>query len=253
MPAATRKKKGSPAAADSAETVSEETVPAPEGAEEEIVETELEVSGGTLEVTQLAAAQAVQAKAQESAAAAAEQVKAAKAAKDAADAGLAAAEDQEKAVADKAVQYDKWVAYVEDDSNDDEVQLARYWKLIEREDKKRADAANSAREIRLDSLRRADIVRQDKRDAAQSAQIADLRKELDVLRNGENKDEEPAFRDFAARALDNQYGELRQNDPLKVFQNEPKLQSYDSLSGSGRDTCYDRSAQRAADQMAGSC
>ena len=209
MPAATRKKKGSPAAADSAETVSGETVPAPEGAEEEIVETELEVSGGTLEVTQLAAAQAVQAKAQESAAAAAEQVKAAKAAKDAADAGLAAAEDQEKAVADKAVQYDKWVAYVEDDSNDDEVQLARYWKLIEREDKKRADAANSAREIRLDSLRRADIVRQDKRDAAQSAQIVDLRKELDVLRNGEKKDEEPAFRDFAARALDNQYGELR--------------------------------------------
>jgi len=63
MPAATRKKKGSPAAADSAETVSVETVPAPEGAEEEIVETELEVSGGTLEVTQLAAAQAVQAKA----------------------------------------------------------------------------------------------------------------------------------------------------------------------------------------------
>ena len=49
MPAATRKKKGSPAAADSAETVSVETVPAPEGAEEEIVETELEVSGGTLE------------------------------------------------------------------------------------------------------------------------------------------------------------------------------------------------------------
>ena len=73
------------AAADSAEAVSEETAPAPEGAEEEIVETELEVSGGTLEVTQLAAAQAVQAKAQESAAAAAEQVKAAKAAKDAAE------------------------------------------------------------------------------------------------------------------------------------------------------------------------
>ena len=63
MPAATRKKKGSPAAADSAETVSVETVPAPEGTEEEIVETELEVSEGTLEVTQLAAAQAVQAKA----------------------------------------------------------------------------------------------------------------------------------------------------------------------------------------------
>ena len=86
MPAATRKKKGSPAAADSAEAVSEETAPAPEGAEEEIVETELEVSGVTLEVIQLAAAQAAQAKAQESAAAAAEQVKAAKAAKDAAEA-----------------------------------------------------------------------------------------------------------------------------------------------------------------------
>ena len=90
----------------SAEAVSEEAAPAPEGAEEEIVEAEL----------------------------------------DAADAGVAAAEDKEKAVADKAVQYDKWVAYVEDDSNDDEVQLARYWKLIEREDKKRADAANSARD-----------------------------------------------------------------------------------------------------------
>ena len=86
-------------------------------------------------------------------------------------------------------------------------------------------------------------MRQDKRDAAQSAQIAELRKELDVLRNGEKKNEEPAFRGFAARALDNQYSELRQNDPLKVLQNEPKLQSYDSLSGSGRDTCYDRSAQ----------
>ena len=57
--------------------------------------------GGTLEVTQLAAA------------AAAEQVKAAEAAKDAADAGLAAAEDKEKAAADKAVQNDKWVAYVD--------------------------------------------------------------------------------------------------------------------------------------------
>ena len=43
MPAATRKKKGSLAAVDSAEAVSEETAPAPEGAEEEIVEEELEV------------------------------------------------------------------------------------------------------------------------------------------------------------------------------------------------------------------
>ena len=59
-------------------------------------------------------------------------------------------------------------------------------------------AHNSAREIRLDSLRRADIERQDKRDAAQSAQIADLRKELDVLRNGEKKDE--------ARAADQMAG-----------------------------------------------
>ena len=51
--------------------------PVAEGAEEEIVEAELEVSGGTLEMTQLAAAQAAQAKAQEPAAAAAEHVKAA--------------------------------------------------------------------------------------------------------------------------------------------------------------------------------
>ena len=35
--------------------------------------------------------------------------------------------------------------HVEDDRNADEVQLARYWKLIEREDKRRADTANSAR------------------------------------------------------------------------------------------------------------
>ena len=48
-------------------------------------------------------------RAQQSAAAAAEQVKTAKAAQDAAAAGLA--EVKEKAVADKAVQYDKWVDY----------------------------------------------------------------------------------------------------------------------------------------------
>ena len=209
MPAATRKKKGSPAAADSAEAVSEETAPAPEGAGEETLETELEVSGEAQEVTQLAAAQAAQAKAQQSATAAAEQVKEAKAAQEAAAVELAAAHVKEKAVADKAVQYDKWVAYVEDDSNAAEAAtLARYWKLIDREDKHRGDAVNAARELRLDSLRRADIVRQDKRDAAQSDQIAELRKELDVLRHGEKKDEEAAFRDFAARAPDNQYGEL---------------------------------------------
>ena len=50
------------------------------GAEDAIVEEVLEVSGGTQEVTQLATAQAAQAKAEESATAAAEQVKAAKAA-----------------------------------------------------------------------------------------------------------------------------------------------------------------------------
>ena len=55
---------------------------------------------------------------------------------------------------------DKWVAYVEDDRNaDEEATLARYWKLIEREDKRRADVVNAARELRLDSLRRADIGR----------------------------------------------------------------------------------------------
>ena len=37
--------------------------------------------------------------------------------------------------------------HVEDDRNADEVQLARYWKPIEREDKKRADTANSTSRI----------------------------------------------------------------------------------------------------------
>ena len=38
--------------------------------------------------------------------------------------------------------------------------------------------------------------------------------------------------------MDNQYGELRQNDPLKVYmyQNDPKLQTYDSLLGAARHT-----------------
>ena len=249
---ATRSSKGSAAAAESAEADSEETASAPEGVEEEIVEEELEVSGGTLEVSQLAAAQAAQAKAEQSATAAAEQVKTAKAAQDAAAACLAAAKTQEKVAIDKAVQYDKWVSYVEDDANaGEEGTLARYWKLIEREDKKRDKVELAARELKLDALRRADVVRQDKRDAAQSEQINSLRKEIDVLRNGEKPNEEPAFRDFAARAPDNQYGELRQNDPLKVFQNEPKLQTYDTLAGAGRDVCYDRSSQgRSQPQIA---
>ena len=70
-------------------------------------------------------------------------------------------------------------------------------------------------------------------------------------KNGAKPDEEPAFREFAARDPNNLYGELRQSDPAKVYHNEPKVQSYDTLGSSNRDPGYDKSATgRTAAQVA---
>jgi hypothetical protein len=213
------------------------------------VEEELEVAGGT---DPLASAQAAETKATAAAKDAADQVAALqKKEKEARELREAAEKTQQDQVT-KLTLYNEWIKFVEDDGNSDElVKIERYWKLIDRYEKAQERADVVARQQVLDEQRRADLARQDKRDATQAALIADLQKKIEVLENGSKPDEEPAFREFAARAPDNLYGELRQSDPTKVFHNEPKLQSYDTLSSGNRDPGYDKSAKgRTAAQVA---
>lgn len=114
-----------------------------------------------------------------------------------------------------------------------------------------ARQAAAARDARLDEQRRSDLLRQDKRDATTAATIAELRAELKSVKEGNKPDEEPAFREFAARADDNPYGELRCIDPAKQYANEPKLQRYTDLGSGNRDPAYELSAKgRNAAQVA---
>jgi hypothetical protein len=204
------------------------------------------------EPTDLSAAEAAQAAAATAAAVAAERVKALKAVERVAADAAAAAASAAAAARSNQAKYLGWVEFVEDDANGGQTEtLARYWKLIERADSQSALAAAAARDARLDEQRRSDLVRQDQRDATTAATIAELRAELKAVKEGSKPDEEPAFREFAARADDNPYGELRCVDPAKQYANEPKLQRYSDLGSGNRDPAYELSAKgRNAAQVA---
>jgi hypothetical protein len=156
------------------------------------VEEELEVAGGT---DPLASAQAAETKATAAAKDAADQVAALqKKEKEARELREAAEKTQQDQVT-KLTLYNEWIKFVEDDGNSDElVKIERYWKLIDRYEKAQERADVVARQQVLDEQRRADLARQDKRDATQAALIADLQKKIEVLENGSKPDEEPGPR-----------------------------------------------------------
>ena len=213
----------SPAAAEAVAEEAEEDEEVLGSGDEEVFE---EVIGETNDLSAAEAAQAAAATAAKAAAARVDQLRAAE--------RTAAAESAAAAAADAArsdqAKYKAWVEFVENDANEEKTEtLARYWKLIERADAKAVLAAAAARDARLDEQRRTDLLRQDKRDATTAATIAELRAELKSVKEGSKPDEEPAFREFAARADDNPYGELRCVDPAKQYANEPKLQRYTDL------------------------
>ena len=202
--------------------------------------------------TALSAAQAAAAAAEATAKEAASQVAALKAKEVAAEADAKAKAAAAATAVSAAEKYKVWVAFVEDDTNIGETaRLALYWKLIERADASATRDAAAARDARLDQQRAADRARQDQRDATTAATIAELRAELKVVREGAKPDEEPAFREFSKRSVDNPYGEQRAVDPTKPFTNEPKLQRYSDLSSGNRDPSYELSAKgRSASQVA---
>jgi hypothetical protein len=143
------------------------------------VEEELEVAGGT---DPLASAQAAETKAAAAAKDAANQVAALQKKETEARELREAAEKTQQDQETKLTLYNEWIKFVEDDGNSDElVKIERYWKLIDQYEKAQERADVVARQQVLDEQRRADLARQDKRDATQAALIADLQKKIEVL------------------------------------------------------------------------